>query len=551
MCPASSLAESRAERVRTAASLCAGGRFVDALSMLNPLLRPDAGCAPADLGRALDCAAVCSLALGHTAEAEVLWRQSIKLVPAFADAYNNLGIVLKTLGRLLEAEAVFAQGVAACPEHAELANNLGTAHHARGCHADAVLAFSRAVTIRPDYAEAHYNLGIALHELRELDAAVAAYRDALRVRPDYAEAHLNLGNVLRELTRFADADCAYRSALALRPDYHAARYAHAMLLLSIGRFDEGWRLHEARYDRPSHSRSPAILRCAQWRGEPLAGKSILVWQEDGLGDMIQFGRYFATLKALGAAYVAFACDPALHRLFATVNDIDSLLTPDIALAASAGFDGWTSLLSVPLHAGLANAALPAPLALRAEDALVGYWREHLAVLPPGPRIGVVWKGNPLHQNDAHRSLPSLGMLAPLLRAQGMSFVSLQKGAGEDEALTPPAGVALLHLGSSLRDFADTAAVVSQLDLVICVDTSIAHLAASLGKRCWVMLPDRQVDWRWGYEGNGSAWYPDTVRLFRRATGESWQATAERLRQACVEQFSLAQCYAERMLGVAA
>ena len=198
----------------------------------------------------------------------------------------------------------------------------------------------------------------------------------------------------------------------------------------------------------------------------------------------------------------------------------------------------TSLLSAPFHLRTTLDIIPRALLLKPEPSLVAQWGERLAALPGNFRIGLVWKGNPKHHNDAYRSLPSLSTLAPLWSLPDVSFVSLQKGQGEDEALSPPVGQPLLHLGTEVSDFADTAAIISQLDLVICVDTSTAHLAASLGKPCWVLLPGRDIDWRWMHERSDSPWYPHTLRLFRQRVNEAWDATVERMRQACFEMLSV-------------
>ena len=195
-------------------------------------------------------------------------------------------------------------------------------------------------------------------------------------------------------------------------------------------------------------------------------------------------------------------------------------------------------MSVPLHLHTSPDTIPDAVQLRPDPSLVTHWRTRLATLPPGRKIGLVWKGNAKHHNDANRSIPTLATLAPLWSVLGLSFVSLQKGQGEDEAQNPPAGQPLLELGSAVKDFADSAAIIAQLDLVICVDTSMAHLAASLGKPCWVMLPEKDIDWRWMHERNDSPWYPHTLRLFRRAVGEDWAVSVERVRQACVERFAV-------------
>jgi hypothetical protein len=254
--------------------------------------------------------------------------------------------------------------------------------------------------------------------------------------------------------------------------------------------------------------------------------------------MLQFGRYARVLKAQGAAHVAFACQPPLHGLFRGVDGIDAVLDHETAASTSAQFDCWVSPISVPHRLGTTLDTIPAPLAFPPEPARVEHWAARLATLAPGPRVGLVWKGNPKHFNDAHRSLPSLAALAPLWNVPGVQFVSLQKGQGEDEAQRPPVSLPLLHLGTEVRDFVDTAAIIAQLDLVVCVDTSTAHLAASLGKPCWVLLPQYDLDWRWMHEREDSPWYPGTMRLFRQRMNEAWPAVVERVRVACAERFGV-------------
>ncbi|WP_434115218.1 tetratricopeptide repeat protein [Paraburkholderia caffeinilytica] len=513
--------------------------------------------------------------LGRIAEADEAYRQALTIKPQYPEALNNLGGVLKAANRLAEAELACRLALAIRPDYAQAHLNLGAVLADLKRLPEAEAAYRDAIAHRPDYAEAHYNLGLALFNMERLPEAEAAYREAIRyrpdivhahnnlgcvlrlqdrlpeaigafaqalaLRPDLAEAHYNLGTALAQLRRLPEAEAAYLRALALRPDYGDARFGLAVTVLGMGRFEEGWRLYECRYDQPGfvHHKTRAMLSCPQWQGDTLAGKSLLVWQEDGLGDMVQFSRYFALLKAQGAAHIAFACMPALHRLMAPVDGIDAVLDHDTAMArvAASTYDCWTSLLSAPLHLRTTVETIPRPVRLTVEPSLVEKWRPMLKTLPPGRKIGLVWKGNAKHHNDANRSIPTLATLAPLWSVPGLNFVSLQKGQGEDEAHNPPADQPLLDLGSAVNDFADSAAIIEQLDLVICVDTSTAHLAASLGKPCWVMLPEKDIDWRWLHERSDSPWYPHTLRLFRRAPGEDWSVSVERVRQACVERFS--------------
>ncbi|MGF6964790.1 tetratricopeptide (TPR) repeat protein [Paraburkholderia sp. WC7.3g] len=510
--------------------------------------------------------------LGRLAEADAAFREALTLKPQYPEALNNLGGVLKATQRLAEAELACRLALAIRSEYPEAHLNLGAVLVDLDRVSEAEAAYREALVHRADYAEAHYNLGVALFRQERFEEAGQAYRDAIRcqpalahahnnlgcvlrvlerfpealdafrqalaVSPQLAEAHSNIANALTQLGRFAEAESAYRKAIALKPDYGEARFSLAVLLLGLGRFEEGWPLYECRYEQPHfiHRKTKTMLTCPQWSGEPLAGKSVLLWQEDGLGDMLQFSRYVPLLKALGAAHIAFACVPALHRLIANADGVDAMLDHDGALARVATYDCWTSLLSVPLYLRTTLETIPRPVRLSADAALVERWRPALDALPPGHRVGLVWKGNARHHNDANRSIPSLATLAPLWSVPGLNFVSLQKGQGEDEARNPPVTQPLLDLGASVTDFADSAAIVAQLDLVICVDTSIAHLAASLGKLCWVMLPERDVDWRWMHERDDSPWYPHTLRLFRRGPGEDWSNSVERVRQACVERF---------------
>ncbi|MGF6770368.1 tetratricopeptide (TPR) repeat protein [Paraburkholderia sp. GAS199] len=510
-------------------------------------------------------------ALGRPDEADAAFRQALTIRPQYPEALSNLGALLKQAGRFAEAELACRLALAVRPDYAEAHFTLGTTLAQLQRLHEAEAAYRDAVAHREDYAEAHYNLGLVLASLERLSEAETAYRDAIRWRPDLvhahnnlgcvlrlqdrlpdavgafvhalslcpelAEAHYNLGATLAQLRRLPEAESAYRRALVLRADYGDARFGLAVLLLGMGRFDEGWPLYECRYEHAGfvHFSTRKRLSCPQWQGDALRGRTLLVWQEDGLGDMIQFSRYFALLKARGASHIVFACAPSLHRLMSEVEGVDAVLDHDTALAGSSRYDCWTSLMSAPLHLGTAVATIPPAPRFAVQAALAERWRAELDALPAGRRIGLVWKGNLLHHNDTHRSMPSLTELAPLWSVPDARFVSLQKGAGEDEARCPPANQPLLDLGSRVADYSDTAAIVSQLDLVICVDTSTAHLAASLGKPCWVMLPARDVDWRWMHERADSPWYPDTLRLFRRAPGESWAVSVERVRQALMEK----------------
>ncbi|WP_267225396.1 tetratricopeptide repeat protein [Dyella silvae] len=473
-------------------------------------------------------------------EAEAAYRQAIAIRPDHANAHNNLGNLLRVAKRYSAAETAYRQALAIRPDHAEVHHNLGILLRDADRLFEAEAAYRRALTIRPDYAEAHNHLGHLLQELKRFPEAEASYQQALALRPDYAEAHNNLGYLLRKMNRFAEAEAAYRQALAIRPDYAEARWSLGLLLLYTGRWPEGWPLYEARHQGENRSGAHLIqptFAYPQWQGESLEGRSILVHWEQGLGDQIQFVRYLSDLKARGARHVTLVCSPRLRSLFEGIDGADAVLTTDEAANAPA-HDVWAFMLSLPLHLGTTLDTVPTRIPyLRPTAERLYTWESRLPTARP--RIGLAWKGGTAYANDRNRSLTSLKELAPLWDVPGTHFVSLQKGQGEDEGATPPPDQPLTHLGSDVESFADDAAIIAQLDLVISVDTAIAHLAGALGKPCWILLPSVDTDWRWLDEGTDSPWYPGTTRLFRQSHLDDWAPTigevAEALRRFCQDR----------------
>lgn len=570
-----------------AVALYQAARFQDALDLSRQALAQ----APEDVGW-LNIAAACARALGLHGPAETYWREAIRLRPGYAEAHNNLGILLKELKRPAEAESCYRAAIAFRPDYVEAHNNLALLLTEAGRRGEAETCYCRALELRPDSieiglnlvallqerrdwdevvaccqrvlerqpgcAEAYNGMGLALKELKRHGEAEASYRQALALRPDYVAALGNLGGMLNELKRrdeaepylrravalnpnipevhynlgvlfygtrrYDEAEACYRRALELRPGYVGAEWNLSALLLLLGRFEEGWRRYEIRYHADRHGGKAAVpdLPFPQWRGEALAGKSLVVWPEQGFGDAIQFCRYLRPLKRLGAAWITLVCKPPLLSLLRTLADADAV----VSLAEAAPLpphDYWMLALSAPWHCGTtAVERIPAaePPYLNAPPGRRDQWAPKLQPLT-GKRVGLVWKGSATNGNDAHRSLPGLEILAPLWRVPGLSFVSLQKGQAEDEAAAPPQGQPLLALGGEVRDFADSAAVLVQLDLLISVDTATAHLAGALGVPCWVMLPAEGLDWRWLLERSDSPWYP-AMRLFRQQPGQTWE-----------------------------
>jgi Tfp pilus assembly protein PilF len=395
----------------------------------------------------------------------------------------------------------------------------------------ALNAFATAIKHKPDYAGAYYNMGNAVLGNGQYDEAASSYRRALEIQPDYAEVHCVLGIALKELGQFDGAIASFKRALEINPDLVEAHLNLGSLLLSQGRYLEAWPEYEARYD-PNYSGRQSIppnLPYPQWKGEPLDGKSIVVWPEQGFGDEIQFARYFPMLKALNLSRLTLVCKPPLKALLENVEGVD-VIVPLSETASLPYHDYWTFPMSLPLHFSTTVETIPSELPyLNVSPERLNRWRNRLPT--GGLKVGLVWKGSAGHKNDANRSLSNLSTLALLWSVPGVTFVSLQKGPGEEEAARPPAGQPILHLGSDILDFADTAAIVAQLDLVICIDTAIAHLVGALNKPCWVLLPAIGVDWRWLQERTDSPWYPGVMQLFRQSKSGDWSATIGEITQA--------------------
>lgn len=495
------------------------GQLDEAVAIYRQVLakKPDFAEAHYNLGNTL-------IGLGQLDSAVASYRRALEIKPDLHIAHNNLGNALKGLGQLGDAVVSFRRALEIKPDFAEAHGNLGSALKSLGQLDGAVVSYNRALKIKPNLVEVHSNLGNALLDLGQLDSAVASYCRALDFQPTYAEAHYNLGNALQDLGQLDDAIASYRRALEIKPDYAMVRFNLGLLLLSLGRYTEAWPEYEARYD-PSRMESPVIppeLPFPQWQGEPLAGKSIVIWPEQGFGDELQFARYIPMLKTRGASRITLVCRPPLMVLLETVRGVDK-----VALLSEAGslpfHDYWIFSMSLPMCFATTVETIPSKLPyLNAQPERIKRWRSQLPT--DSLIVGLFWKGRAEHKNDANRSIPNLAALAVLWSIPGIVFVSLQKGQGEEEATTPPKDQPIIHLGSDIEDFADTAAIVSQLDMVICIDSSIAHLTGALNKPCWVLLPASRTDWRWLRERTDSPWYPGTMRLFRQAKPGDWETT---------------------------
>ena len=358
------------------------------------------------------------------------------------------------------------------------------------------------------------SLGAQLVSAKQFEPARAQYQRGLARYPESPALWSNLGVLHSCLDDHGEAERCFRQALALDPDYSKARFNLSQVLLRQGRFAEGWPALEA---RPWNQLLLARIPAPRWQGQSLAGKSLLLGVEGGHGDMLQYCRYAALLKQQGVARLGLVCQPALKRLLATLPGVDVLVAVGETVPGP-DWDFWSLPLSLPFQCGTRLATIPAAIPyLRARPQEVRTWNARLT--GQGLRVGLAWKGNPQFENDGERSLADLHSLAPLARS-GLRFVSLQTGPGPEQAAAPPPGLDLLDASPWLHDFADTAALVTNLDLVISVDTAVAHLAGALGKPCWLLLPHHQTDCRWLLDRKDSPWYPKH-RLFRQGAGQGW------------------------------
>lgn len=475
--------------------------------------------APADAGTHANLGVLLASRLRNE-EAEQCYRQALTLDPANAGTHSNLGLLLVAQKRPEEAERHYREALALDPGNAKAHTNLGLLLEYRKQDDLAEQHHREAMCLNPASSETRFNLANLLASQQRDAEAEQLYRQAIVLKPISAIAYSNLGTMLMNCQRFDEAELCFRQAMTLQPDYLLARHNLALLLLSLGRFSEGWGYYEARTNTGT---TTPELACPQWQGESLAGKSLLVWPEQGLGDMMQFTRYVPILKEQGATYITLVCHPPLKSLMTTLAGVDKVVAiGDMGVLPT--HDYWTFPLSFPLHCKTGLETIPAHLPyLHAQPQRLAKWLPHLP--QQGFRVGLVWKGNPLHENDRHRSLPGLANLAPLWSVPGVTFISLQKGADEDVAQQPGPTQPLRHLGSAVADLADSAAIIAQLDLLICVDTAVAHLAGALGKDCWVLLPAYKTDWRWMQTRHDTPWYPGALRLFRQQHKEKGEWTA--------------------------
>ncbi len=511
----------------------------------------------------------CLQELGRIEEALAVYARDLEIKPDHVEALSNTAVALNGLHRHEEAIGYCDRAIALRPGYAEAWHNRGNALRALKRYEEAIVDFRRAIELKPTLAEALNNLGIAFHELGRLPEALTAYDDALAVSPGLGEALGNRANVLRELDRFDEAlvdydaaiaakvdlhntwnnrgvclaemhrfdeaIAAFDTAAAIAPDYGEPPWNKSIILLTIGRDAEGWALYEKRWKRKEFEDKPNPYGKAPWLGEgDIAGKVLLVSAEQGIGDTLQMLRYIPLLADRGARVVAAVQSP-LAELTRGVPGAWGVVGEGQPIPP---WDEFIPTMSLPLALGPTAGAIPrnVPYVFAPEDA-AAHWSARLtALLGPRrrPRIGLAWSGSREHKNDRNRSIP-LKTLQPLLDLDA-ELVSLQIDYRETDL--PLLDGRILDLKDEIKSFADTAAIMAELDLVISVDTSVAHLAGAMGRPLWLLLP-YTPDYRWRLDATDTPWYP-TARLWRQDGRRTWAPVIEEARAAAADWLKTAE-----------
>jgi tetratricopeptide (TPR) repeat protein len=530
-------------------SLIGLGRFADALASYERMLAMRPGHAPAlvnrgvallMLGRAAEALAsqdeVLALHPDHTEalmhrghalvamrcldEALASYDRTLAIRPNDSGTLFARGNLLRELGRFGDALASYDVAITLRADCAEYYSNRGNVLCDLNRPSDALASFDRALELRPREADILNNRGNALLQLSRPAEAIKCYDEALTIRPDDAQALINRGNALCDLRRPDEALASYDKVIAAASDHAEAHWNKSLVLLARGEFARGWREYEWRLRRAGADRRN--FSQPQWQGDPgIAGKTILLHAEQGFGDTIQFVRYAPILAAMGAK-VVIEVQASLMVLMSSLPGVSEIVGRGAELPP---FDLHCPLMSLPLAFGTVLDTIPAAKSyLKAPQPYLEKWELRLSG-PKWPRVGLVWSGSPTHKNDHNRSMP-LSSLAPLLSQPGVECFSLQRDMRAADLAALEAGLPVVQLGPDLQDFADTAAAITLLDLVITVDTGVAHLAGALGKPVFILLPFNG-EWRWLADREDSPWYP-SARLFRQPAPGDWDSVIARV-----------------------
>ena len=423
---------------------------------------------------------------------------------------------MQELKRLEEALSSYNKAISINVDFADAYYNRGNVLHKLKRLEEALSSYDKAISINADYAEAYNNRGISLKELKRLEEALSSYDKAISLQPDYAEAYNNLGTVLQELNCLEEALSSYDKAISLQPDYADAYWNSSLCYLLVGNFNDGWLRYEWRWQSESISKTAGARNFSQplWLGaESIKDQTILLYAEQGLGDTIQFSRYVTLVAKLGVK-VVLEVQPSLVKLLSDLEGISQIIAKGDKLPH---FDYQCPLLSLPLAFKTELKTIPSVSQnIFSDMKKVAKWQAILGEKTK-PRVGIVWSGSATHKNNHQRSLKLSQLITHL--PSDYEYVSLQKEVSDVDKELLTKHFEIKHFGDDLKDFADTAALCELIDIVISIDTSVAHLAGTLGKTTWILLP-YSPDWRWLLDRNDSPWY-SSAKLYRQEKINDW------------------------------
>ena len=455
---------------------------------------------------------------GNLDYAKYVYQHVLGIDPQNADALHLLGVSVYQSEQYDIAINLITQAIQIDSTKPLFFTNLGNAFQKQGKLEKSVQAYQKAIQIQPDYADAYYNLGNAFQKQGKLEQSTQAYQKAIQIQPDYAEAYFNLGNSLREQGKLKESTQALQKAVQIQPDYADAHFNLAMLLLLQGQFVEGWEKYEWRWDSSLKSQKRNFKR-PLWDGTSLSSKSILIYVEQGFGDSIQFARYIDLFP--DTATIIVACQPELKSLLKSIERIDTLVTKGEDIP---NFDFHAPIVSLPHIFGTVLETIPAKIPYLYPDKNPDF--SFLSDDERDLKVGIAWAGSPTHINDRNRSI-SLNNFKCLLDIKGCEFFSLQVGEHHRDIKRCGYSRIIKDLGKQFTNFHHTASAILQLDLVISVDTAVAHLAGALGKPVWTLLPFIP-DWRWMLNRSDSPWYP-SMTLFRQRKRGDWHSVFQEIR----------------------
>jgi tetratricopeptide (TPR) repeat protein len=444
--------------------------------------------------------------------------ETININPAHIGAYYNLGNVYRDKGQINEAFKCYLKVIQLNPMHPEAYINLGIIHRAQRRFHEEIKCYQKAIQINPRSAEAFFNLGHAFFDKEQFDKALACYEKVIRLNPSFSHAYMNLGLVLRISGRQVEALSCYQKVIQINPDDAEAHWNLSNVLLLTGNFKPGWKEYMWLWKTEDYLKQRRLFSQPEWNGSDIKGRTILLYAEYGFGDTIQFIRFAPLVEKYGARVIV-ECQRELASLLQTSEGMQKVIPRGKDLPDC---DIRCSLMMLPVLFDTSLETVPDKIPyLTANPALVEKWHKRLLYDNSKMKIGIVWSGV-----STSRKFCSLDTFAPLAQLEGISFYSLQKGEAVKETVNTPKGMQLYDYTDEINDFSDTAALIENLDLVISIDTSVAHLAGALGKPVWTLLPF-VPDWRWLLNREDSPWYP-TMKLFRQPSLGDWKNVIDKV-----------------------